>query len=625
MKMETTTTNSRKVEYNRTRKLFKSLMSSFSVPPVLTLSQWADENRVLSPEASAEIGRWRTDRAPYQREIMDAISDPVTETVVIKSSAQVGKSEIVLNAIGYFIDYDPAPMLYIQPTEAMAKSFSQDRIAPMIRDCKALTQKVGEAKGRSSDNAIMHKKFPGGQLTLVGANAPSGLASRPIRVILMDEVDRFPFSAGSEGDPIDLARKRTNNYWNKKIVIVSTPTNEGSSRIDKEYENSSMEELNVACPHCREYQPYEWAQLKFLHESGTNEAEVIGYLCKHCGALGREVEWKRQPIKWVAKYPDNKKRRGFHLNEFASPWRRWGDMVHDFLNAKRNGIEMLRVWHNTALGLSWKEQGNLDINELLMKRRQMYNCNIPAEVLVLTAGVDVQDNRLEYEVVGWGLDKKSWGIKYGVIMGDPGQIQTWNALDDVIFDNYEREDGQKLTVSTTCVDSGGHFTSEVYAYCRAREARRVWAIKGRGGSGEAFIQRPKTRHKSGAWLFNLGVDSGKDTLASRLAVQFQDRPGYCTFPMELDRGYDESYFEGLTAERRVVRTVKGQTRISWEKKSDHARNEPFDIRNYATAALEILNPNLAKMEERRIMGADTPQTAPPRPKKKRSSGGVDIW
>lgn len=613
----------RKTEYRRTQRLFHRLMGAYATPPELTVSQWADEYRVLSPEASAERGRWRTDRAPYQREIMDAIGDPRVERVVVKSSAQVGKTEILLNAIGYYMDYDPAPMLYIQPTEDMAEAFSKDRLSPMIRDCPTLAGKVLDSADRRKGNTTFHKAFPGGYITMIGANTPNKLASRPIRVLLLDEVDRFPVSAGREGDPVALAVKRTNNFWNRKVLEVSTPTIKGESRIDKDFDESTAEELEVSCPQCGAYQPYNWDQLKFEHESGTDEAHVLGFVCKECGALSKEAQWKRQPIRWTPTNP-GRKWRGFHLNELASPWRRWDEIVGDFLRAKHDGVEAMKVWHNTALGLSWEERGEVDIDELLLRRREMYNCQVPAPVLVLTAAVDVQDNRLEYEIVGWGAEKKSWGIQYGVIMGDPGQMETWTALDDVIFGEYIRADGQTMHVMTTCVDSGGHYSSEVYAYCRARESRRVWAIKGRGGAGEAFIQRPKTRHRSGAWLFTLGVDAGKDTLSSRLKVQFPDHPGYCSFPMDPGRGYDEAYFEGLTAEHRVTKTSGGQTVRQWVKKSEYVRNEPWDIRNYNQAALEILNPNLDAMERRRLGEAEAPVTAPP-PQRRQKSRGIEIW
>lgn len=581
-----------------TRKLFQKLMKSFATPPDMTVSEWADAYRMLSPEASAEAGKWRTDRAPYQKEIMDAVSDDKCWKVVIMSSAQIGKSEIILNMIGYHIDYDPAPIMYVLPTDTMAETFSKDRVSPMIRDTPSLKKKVSDVKSRSSGNTIMHKTFTGGHLTFVGANAPSNLASRPIRILLADEIDRFPLSAGAEGDPLQLAIKRTTTFWNRKIIEVSTPTIKGISKIEKEYENSTMEHLNVACPHCKKFQTYEWEQLKFEHESGTQDFKLLGYKCRHCGVIEREVIWKKQPIKWIAEHPERKGIRGFHLNELASPWKKWDEIVSDFLEAKRQGKEMLKVWRNTSLGLSWEEDGDLDIKDILLKRRKMYNCFIPEDVLVLTCGVDVQDNRLEYEIVGWGRDKVSYGIKYGVLMGDTGRKEVWKQLDDVLLAKYIRSDGLEMQIMTTCIDSGGHHTSEVYAYCRKREMYRIWAIKGQGGSGIPFVKRPKKRNEGKVWLFMVGVDVGKDTIASRLKTNFESEAGFCYFPMEESRGYDEDYFIGLTSEKRQIRTVNGAIKINWVKKYEGIRNEPFDLRNYATAALEILNPNLDRLYER---------------------------
>ena len=609
---------------NNTKKLFQKLMKSFATPPDMTVSEWADSYRRLSPESSAEPGRWRTDRAPYQKEIMDAVSDDKCYKVVVMSSAQVGKSEIILNMIGYHIDYDPAPILYVLPTDAMAETFSKDRVSPMVRDTPSLREKVDNAKSRASGNTIMHKKFQGGHLTFIGANAPSQLASRPIRILLADEVDRFPASAGAEGDPLQLAIKRTNTFWNRKIIIVSTPTIKGVSKIEKEYESSSMEELYVACPHCGEFQPYVWEQLKFEHVSGTMDFKMLGYKCRHCGEISREVQWKRQQIKWIAKHPERKDVRGFHLNELASPWKSWDEIVSDFLEAKRQGREMLKVWHNTSLGLPWEEDGDLDIKDILLKRRQFYNCTVPKDVLVLTCGVDTQDNRLEYEIVGWGKDMVSYGIKYGVLMGDPGKPEVWQMLDDVIFGKYKREDGLEMQVMTTCIDSGGHHTYDVYNYCKRREMQRVWAIKGQGGSGIPYIKRPKRRNDAGAWLFMLGVDVGKDTIASRLKTNFPSEPGFCHFPIEVDRGYDEQYFEGLTAEKRQIRTVNGSLKINWVVKQEGLRNEPFDIRNYATAAFEILNPNMDRLYER-LNSGEKPVKKEPKKRKKQVSKGISIY
>jgi len=573
-----------------TCSLFRKFSKVVAPPPDLKVSEWADLYRKLSSEASAEPGQWRTERAPYQREIMNAISDPEVQNVVMMTSAQIGKTEFILNILGYHIDLDPAPIMVIQPTKEMAQAFSKDRLAPMIRDTPTIQGKVADAKSRDSGNTMLHKTFAGGHITLVGANAPSGLASRPIRILLADEVDRYPASAGSEGDPLTLARKRTNTFWNRKIVYVSTPGIKGVSRIEAEYLNSTMEQWHLPCPSCGYHQPLTWGQIIF---------DSVSMVCSSCGCVHGEFEWKSGTGKWVARNPEAKS-RGFHLNELASPWKRWQEIIDDFVNAtkeaKKGNIELLKSWVNTSLGETWEEKGEGVESEELVKRRERYNCEVPEKVLVLTCGVDVQDNRLEYEVVGWGLEKESWGINYGVIMGDPGQEYVWQMLDGILDKDFYREDDQMLQILTTCVDSGGHHTKEVYEYCKNREAKRVWAIKGQGGSGNSFIHRPKHRNDTGVWLFNIGVDVGKDTLTSRLKVLFEG-PGYCHFPSDMEKGYDQAYFEGLTAEHRVIRYHKGQPKINWEKRTSGARNEPFDLRNYANAAFEILNPPLEAIKK----------------------------
>ena len=572
----------KKVE-NKTIDLFRNIAIVLAPPPKLTVSEWADEYRRLSKEASAEPGQWRTERAPYQREIMDSVNDPEVETVVVMSSAQVGKTEILLNTIGYFMDYDPSPIMMVMPTLDLAEAYSKDRLAPMLRDTPALKDKVKDARSRNSNNTLLHKKFPGGHITLVGANSPSSLASRPIRILLADEVDRFPMSAGSEGDPLNLAAKRTTTFWNRKKVYVSTPTTKGLSRIEAEYEDSTMEQWCLPCPSCGHYQPLKWAQIRF---------EDITMECEKCKERHTEFEWKDQEGKWVPRKEHNDK-RGFHLNELASPWKRWEDIIEDFKEAKK-APETLKVWVNTSLGESWEEPSETDGEELL-KRRERYNCEIPDKVLVLTAGVDTQDDRLEVEVVGWGVGKESWGIEYKIFHGDPGQEAVWNQLDNYLQKEFKYEDGTGLMISCVCVDSGGHFTTEVYKFCKSREHRRIFAVKGKGGDGTPFIGRVSRNNREKAALFTIGVDQGKQLLISRLKTEFEGA-GYCHFPIESDKGYDEMYFDGLTSERRVIKYYKGRPKVEWIKRPG-ARNEPLDIRNYATAALEILNPDLEMLEK----------------------------
>ncbi|MBG9479406.1 phage terminase large subunit family protein [Lysinibacillus sphaericus] len=593
----------------QTLNLFAKIAKLVAPPPKLTVSEWADKERVLSQEASAEPGKWNTDRAPYQREILDSVSNPQYEDIIIKASAQVGKSEIINNIIGYFIDYDPAPLLLIMPTDKTAEAYSKDRIAPMIRDTPALSKKVGDPKSRDGNNTLLHKKFPGGHLTLVGANAPSGLASRPIRVVLADEVDRFPVSAGKEGDPLSLGHKRTTTFWNRKKISVSTPTDAETSRIEKEYNSSTKGQWCVSCPSCGVFQPYEWTQIRF--ENVTME-------CVSCKMQHKETEWKVRPAKWIHRNPTAKK-LGFHLNALASPWERWATIIEKFKEAKEKGTEMLKTWKNTTLGEVWEEKLQEHDHLKLMDRREDYPHSVPDDVLVLTGSVDVQDDRLEIEIVGWGVGEQCWGIEYKIFTGDPGQQAIWDQLDLFLAKEYERSDGVSIIISAICIDSGGHYTSEVYKFCKAREHRRIYAIKGKGGNGVPFISRPsKVGKAKDTLLYVLGVNEAKDTISGRLKIEDKSKPGYCRFPLNKELGYDEAFFVGLTSEYKKIRTINGAVTHQWVKRSSNIRNEPFDLRVYNLAALRIFSPDLEYLAEHNLTGNAYVQTA--RKKKRRRRG-----
>lgn len=566
-----------------TESLFRDIAKEvLSPPPDLTVSEWADAYRKLSSESSAEPGQWRTDRAPYQRDILDAVNDPELEKIVIMASAQVGKTELILNTAGYHIDFDPAPILLMQPTEALAKSFSKERLAPMLRDSPTLKNKVADVKTRDGGNTTLQKSFAGGYIALVGANAPSGLASRPIRILLADEVDRFPVSAGTEGDPLSLAEKRTNNFYNRKKIFVSTPTIKGASRIEAEFELSTQEHWNLPCPSCGDYQPLRWNQVIF---------DSVMHACKHCGAMHNEYEWKDGKGKWIADNPGATS-RGFHLNELVSPWRKWKEIINDFLEAKRKGPETMKVWVNTSLGETWEEEGEQIEEDDLLKRSEGYRDDVPEGVKVLTAAVDVQDNRFEIEVVGWGAGKESWGIQYHTIFGDLNKPQIWNDLDEFLSRTWSNEEGNQFGIACTCIDSGGHFTQEVYRFVSPRESRRIFAIKGEATSGQytPLLNGVTKKKREKVNLFKIGVDEGKAKVMSRLKI-IEVGPGYCHFP--IDRGYNLDYFKGLTAEKMVKRFKQGVAYLVWQKM--RVRNEPLDLRVYNTAALEILNPDLDKM------------------------------
>jgi len=589
-------------------------------PPKLTVSEWADRYRKLSKETSAEPGQWRTDRAPYQREIMDSVTDPRIEKIVVMSSAQVGKSEIINNTIGYYIDVDPGPLLLVQPTIEIAEDYSKRRIAPMIRDTEVLAQKVADSKTRDTNNTILMKVFPGGFLAIGGANSPAGLASRPIRVLLCDEVDRYPASAGSEGDPIALAEKRTITFWNRKKIFVSTPTVKGASRIEQEYEMGTQEKWCIQCPNCREFHPIVLRDIRFdheIHEAGNRkiyQVHDVWWRCPSCFHEGDEYTMKRQPAKWIADNPVAIENgvRSFWLNAFVSPWFSWREIVQQFLESK-DDPEQFKVFTNTVLGETWEDRGEQMEEDVLLKRREEYPADLPDGVLLLTAGVDTQDDRLEYEIVGWGHGHESWGIEYGVIVGRPDDPQTLQQLDDVLNRVYRFADGKGLKVACTCIDSGGHYTTEIYKYAKRNEHRRVLAVKGQGGPGIPLIHRLTRKNKENALVVILGVDDGKSRIYSALRVQ-EPGPKYCHFPDDESRGYDRYYFQGLLSEKLVARKKNGVTRYVWEKISTSARNEALDARNYALAAKEILNPNYDALEQR-LKGAEE-ASKPTAPKSK---------
>lgn len=596
-------------------------------PPDLKLSEWADKFRRLSIGSSAEPGRWRTERAPYQKEIMDAITDISIKKVVIMSAAQVGKTDaMVLNPIGYYVHYDPAPIMVIQPTIDMAEKFSKEKLSPMIRDTPVIAERIND-KSRNSGNTILQKVFPGGFVTIAGANSPTGLRSHTVRILLADEIDGYPASAGNEGDPLLLASKRQTTFWNKKQVSISTPTIKGISRIEKEYENSSKGEWNVPCPCCGELQPLVWGNVIF----DKTDLSEIRYVCSKCGTISSEAEWKEhyKNGKFIHEHPENPI-KGFHLNTLASTLTTWREVVEKFIDAnkekEKGSIEQMKVWTNTEMGETWEEDGEQVDDVHLFKRRERYNCEVPEEVMYLTAGVDTQDDRFEIEVVGWGPEYESWGIKYAVIYGDTSNLrsQVWKDLDIFLSQTFEKADGTKMKIICTCMDSGGHRANQVYKFCKARFHRKIFAIRGSNNSAAAYIQKPTKNNREQAYLFTLGVDTGKSLLLQRLKLE-EEGPGYCHFPKDekgkpySPRGYDEKYFWGLTAERQVLRYKKGKAFFSWELKNQgkHKRNEALDCRNYATAAIEITELPLKKQEE-------TKETAVIRKRKKqrRSNGGI---
>lgn len=613
------------------QELCGTILEMYRPPSDANVSDWADHHRVLVGKAAAEPGPWRTERAPYQREIMNAFTDPEVWKIVMMTSSQVGKTDMTINMIGRSIDLNPGPMLLVGPSDAYMESFSKERLADTIAASPALRKKVYEAKSRSSGNTILMKSFPGGFLSMTGANSPAGLAGRPIRDLFMDEVDRFPRSAGTEGDPVRLAEKRTQTFFNRRVVLTSSPTIRGDSRIEREFIHGTQEEWCIQCKNCQGFFPIKFDDIRFekeqIGEGAHREYDVLDvwWRCPSCNGRMTETEVKKAPAMWIPYNPRAKKNgvRSFHLNAFVSPWGKWKDLVKSFLDAM-DDVEMLKTFYNTTLGESFAYRESRGVPDALYERREKYKAEVPRGVLVLTMGIDVQDNRLEYEVVGWGRSEESWGIQRGVIPGRADDPTTWQPVDELLDRAWELENGKALRIAVTFVDSGGHFTEEVYDACRRRLARRVYPIKGDNKEEGPYVRLAKTQKstKHGLNLFILNVSAGKEAIMYASGV---DKPGprYMHYPDNEEAGYDEEYFRGLISETRVY--SKSKHKMIWEK--IYERNEPLDMRNYARAAFKGFTIDLAAAEERlygetRITRAPPPDA--PRKKKGVISGGIRL-
>ena len=489
----------------------------------LTGSEWADAKRFISLGTTAEPGPWRTYRTPYLQEPMDAATDKQTEKIVLMFASQVGKSELLLNVLGYYADQEPSPQLMLQPTVEMAQAFSKERIAPMFRDSPGLAGKLIEGKeGRGtekkSSTTILMKHYSGGFLALVGANSPAGLASRPIRILLADEVDRYPESAGKEGDPLKLAVQRTQNFGNRKLLMVSTPTVVGYSKIHREFLAGDQREFVVQCPECKAYNELKWENVHWESDDKGNVIESsVGLFCPNCGAKIRGPRKINPDIlqsgRWEVRNPQGRF-RSYHINALNSPWVNLVDLVKDWVEINhRKDKAGLMEFINLKLGEPWEQfEADADKWEYLLRRREYYPETgvLPDGVLLLTAGVDVQHDRLECTVYGWGRARECWGIHHYIIPGSPDTPEPWRQLDGILTMQQPLSFGTRITVACTFVDSGdGTYSKEVYEYTKARERFRVFSIKGRGGAGVPYIGVPSRQNIVGATLFSLGVDSGK--------------------------------------------------------------------------------------------------------------------
>ena len=639
------------VDVQRLNAVVTKVMAGMKPPENLTVTEWAEKRRRLSMEGSAEPGPWRTSRTPYLREPMDAFTDPKVRRIVMVAASQVGKSELELNIIGYIIDEDPGSILFVHPVTIDAKDFSKLRVAPEFRDCPTLRQKVAAPKSRDSGNTVLQKTYPGGILTMCGSTEAHALASKPIRYVIGDERDRWAKSAGKEGDPWELAMARQTTFYNAKAVEVSTPTIKGSSAIADSYAEGTMERWKSKCPHCGEFHEIQWKDIRYEYETKevnkkkTYKVTSILYVCPRCGAVSDEVTMKRQPARWEADNPDAYAQgvRSFWLNAFVSQWARWETIILKFLNAIGSS-QKLQVVYNTCFGELWEDRGELEDEDSMLARREVepYGLEeggtpveLPDGVLLLTAGVDTQDNRMEYEVVGHGHFKETWGIEKGIVMGRPDDDATWAKLDEVLFDRVFRfKDGLGLRVSLSFVDQAGHYAGEVRQACHDRIGKKVFAIMGSTKHDAPYTVAPREQkiviqeqYIGTCWMYEIGVDAGKQRIMDNLKVKTPG-PRYCHFPRRDD--YGSRYFNGLLSERLEYNEKKKQP-WEWKKIPGHERNEALDCRNYALAAFEVLPKDLDAIDlqlktargQRQPEGEAAPATVRPQSQaRQRAPGSV---
>ena len=569
--------------------------------PLTIVSAWSDKYRVLTSKGSGEPGLWRTERTPYLREILDQLSaaSPV-QRLVLMFAAQLGKTEVGLNWIGYVMQHAPAPMLVVLPTLEVRKRWVRQRLDPLLTETPVIRALFDARRARDAGNAEDMKDFPGGMLVIGGANSPASLASMPIRYVLCDEVDRFPWEVGQEGDPLGLIDERTKTFPRRKVLLVSTPTVKGSSRIEGEYEKSDMRQYHVPCPHCGEYQVLRWrhddGRYGLIHNAATG---AVYYACIHCG---ERIDEHHKPAmlaagRWIPRHPERAV-RGYHLSGLYSPiglgftwaelWRKWEEAHGDTANLKR--------FINTTLGESWEEQGDSIEDLALIARLEDYPEALPASLR--TAGVDVQKDRLEASIVAWGAGEEGWLIDHLILPGDTARPEVWEALHDALTD---------AGIAFAAIDSG-YNTSMVYAFTEKR--RWSVAVKGITGMGRPLIedekkrrQRLRNRRKKAAHVEPLGVDQGKALLYARLKLPVPG-PAYLHFPR--DPAFDDEYFAQLAAEKLVTK-IKG-TRPFQEWVQTRPRNEALDCLLYALAALRLSGKTPSAPVAEPASGQPTPQT-----------------
>jgi Bacteriophage tail assembly protein len=550
----------------------------------MTVSEWADQNRILSGEGSAEPGPWKTSRTPFLREVMDALSeDSPDEKVVFMKSSQVGGTESGSNWIGYIMDHAKGPAAVVMPTERSLNDWVSQKFDPMSNDTPAVAEALAKRSNKSSDNNAQRKKFTGGILYFKTAGSTAELKSTSLRYAMADEVDEWEWST-DQGDPIKLLDIRLTAFHDAKLFIVSTPTMKDASHIEEEFEGGDQRRYHVPCPHCGEYQVLRWQNLRWEKDAANpRKLQAVFYCCEHHGCVIEEHH-KTDMLargRWVAHAPENRY-KSYHISALYSPaglGKSWRALAYEWIDAQDDPKDLM-VFVNTRLGESFADRSHDIKLNMLQARAEPYPLRtIPVGCLVLTAGIDTQDDRLEVQITGHGMHDKTWPIDYHVLPGNPADESLWLALEEylkaAVFPNHY---GRQLRIEATAIDTGGHHTHMVYNFVRSASRNglmRVIACKGASTYGRAILGRPSLQDvnwrgqtiKKGVALYLVGADTAKHLLYNRLNGDSDKDPS--ERKVHFSQHLDASYFDGLVAETYNPRKNR------WERKKGK-RNEPLD-------------------------------------------------
>ncbi len=583
----------------------------------IKLAEWADRYFYLSAESSSIEGHWET--LPYQRSILNTVGNDDVREVTLFKSARVGYTKIICAAIGYNAEHKKRNQVVYQPTDTDARDFVSDEIDPMLRDVPVVRKLLkGDVEKKGKDNTKHRKAFRGSSLDIKGGKSARNYRRITKDIVYYDELDGFDMDVEGEGAPVSLGDTRITTSSFPKSVRGSTPGIEGMSQIQSSMDDADMVfRRYLPCPECEEYQYLKWSNIDWTN----GDPKTTKYACEHCGSL---IDYSQFPdmdaegVWWTEdgcylddddnfrngkdKLIDPPYHAAFIIWSAYSYFTTWSELAAEFIKAntakKKGDTTKLKTFINTKLGELWTDEGKTVESDAFIDRLENYGPEVPEGALILTCGVDIQDDRIEAEVIGWGIDAESWSVEYNIFVGDTSvdpvnKDSVWQQLDDYLLTRFTNETGVTMRIASACIDLGGHRAQHVYSFCMQRIRRRVFVIKGLSGAGRPITSRSRKSKKYSGTYIPVGVDAAKDLIFSNLKVK-NPGPGYCHYPSH----YTEQYFDQLTAEKCVTKNVRGKASRVWVLKSAGRRNEALDCRVYGRAALELLNVNMAQLEKR---------------------------